>query len=291
MNTEWHDTSINIPVLWNGDVYMIDNTIRAQKLLKYVVSNNSWSDYAIPCGKSGYLEYKQVHALTTYRSKLLLIDERNKVWEFDANKSTFKPSLDITLPERWKAKVAAAASEGDYLIVFRQVEDTSMTSVSIFNGITSTWMIRDGPHFQHMSTFQVVIHGQSIFLMERISHYDYGVINIYKASLHSLVNDESDVWKVLRSTLPILSHLVSNLTVVGNLLCISSCDHKDCCTRLWCYLVDCESWLELGNTTNIYPRGMFFRIIGLPDCSLLMFEQHFSDFKPMYRLKPGEPWS
>ena len=286
-----YGTHINniIPVLWNGDVYMIGSSLTAStqcKLLKYSTSNDSWSEYVIPCDKERHWGDEQVHALTTYRSKLLLIGDGSQVWEFDANDSTFKPSSDITLPQSWKAQVVTAASEGKYLIVIRRAEDKSWTSVNIFDG--KTWMIRDGPHFQNKSRLQVIIHNRSVFLAEWSAT---GIVNICGAFLRSLINDDSQEWQVLRSTLPVLSQSISNVTILSNRLCIASHDGIGGYARLWCYSLECENWLELGNTAGISPdMTKLSCVIGLPDHSVIMMLLQMYEGQPFnYKLKPGEP--
>ena len=284
----------NVPVLWNGDIYKIDSTDPHTeseegplcKLLKYSISNDSWSNYVIPCSIGGHRDDEQVHTLTTYHSKLLLINSAdNKVWEFD---STFKQSTDVILPHSWKAEIVAATSEGDYLLVIRRARRKSWTSVVIFD--SNVWMICDGPQFQKLSRIQVIIHNHSVFVGEWLADSD-GIISLYQASLQSLLDEKYNAWHVLWSTLPVLSQSSSNLTILSNHLCMISHDSRSSYTHLWCYLMEYERWLELGNTKDI-PRGIkLSRVVGLPDHSMIITLQGtFKDQLFHCKLKPGEAY-
>ena len=60
---------VNVPIFWNGDIYMVDRPDRSssemeEKLLKYSTSNNSWSKVLIPCERS----QDHVHTCLLYTS-------------------------------------------------------------------------------------------------------------------------------------------------------------------------------------------------------------------------------
>ena len=87
---------------------MIDALQRTGK--KYSISGDTWSEYILPHDVQS--SWQQVHTLTTYGGRLLLIGSADsdslptidttvisfKVWVFDAATSTFVPSPDITPP-------------------------------------------------------------------------------------------------------------------------------------------------------------------------------------------------
>ena len=279
---EYTNEHVHVPVLWNGDVYNMIEGYRECKLLKYSTSNDSWSDYAIPCDIMVWSWTNHVHILTTYHSKLLLISGAdNEVWEFDANESIFKPSPDITLPENWEYEHVAAASEGDYLLTIRRARDRSKILVNIFDG--STWTICDGPCCRMWSSFQVVLHNYRIFMADQCQEPRF--CTIYEAPLHLLINNKSNVWQELQSTPQRPSRSVSNLTILDNHLCIACYDPRDRFIYLLCYLVDRKQWLESGNTTELFFSGVY-SIVGLPDHnSMIMVSKG-----QYYKLKPGEPY-
>ena len=61
-------------------------------------------------------------------------------------------------------------------------------------------------------------------------------------------------------------------------------------TRLWCYSLEYENWLELGNIKDI-PLVSLFAIIGLPDHSVVVIAalSSFHDDRVYNcKFKPGE---
>ena len=295
-----YNICMNIPVLCNGDVYMIHSANpfiptgkdAHCKLLKYSLSSDSWSDYSIPCDKESHQSDKQLHALTTCRSKLVLINGADgSVWEFDAKESTFKPSPDISLPWNGSTEHIAAASSGDYLIVATRKEDESGVSINIFDG--NTWMIREGPNCQVKKRLQVIIHNHFVLLAESFGRYD-DITDIHQKPLKSLIDDESTLWQPNLENTPLKSSTrsVSNLTFLDKHLCATSMDMSGC-THLWCYVADHKRWLELGNNRKIPDEESFVSlshsamIVGLADHSMMVLclQQMSMQY---YSLKPGE---
>ena len=296
-------TCTNVPVLWNGDVYMIDSVDRytieegAQcKLLRYSISSDSWSDYVIPCDNKRHWDNEQAHALTTYRSKLLLIGDSNQVWEFDASESTFKPSPDITLPQNWRATYTnvTAASEDKYLVVIQKSWRQIYMYVNIYDG--NIWMVCDAKYmcFCTESNVQVILYNHSVFLTEwlqtkcRCDHF-----LVMHTSLQSLIDNKRVPWQLLKSTLPIHSesYSLSNFFTLGRHLSLVSSDRYCREFKVLHYLVDSESWLETEGTE--IPSHSFRRqkvhAVGLPDESLMMIccDEYGSSETAVYRLKPG----
>ena len=300
-------SNIRGPVLRNGDVYMIDvrETIL---LLKYSISDNLWKVFdrtlRIPVER---------YALATYHSKLMLISE-DRVWEFDDNYSTFTPSPNITVPlsRAYNSEIMAAASEGDYLLLVRKRYRECLATVMVFD--SNAWIIRDSPHLLSGSDLQVIVHNLSVYLIEwLVVELDFLVktvpkaMNIYETSLQSLLDDESDPWQLLRSTLPQPSDSISttNITMIGGHLALVSFDYtSDSNVRVWHYLTSRESWLETGcfnipsHTHRMLPDTKK-RIVNLPDGSLMMmtgFKSKVAGFGYMrlmqepeltvYKLKP-----
>ena len=293
-------TSTNVPVLWNGDVYMIESIDMWTteegtqcKLLKYSISSDSWSDYVIPCDKEEHWYDEQAHALTTYRSKLLLIDYSSRVWEFDANKSTFKPSPDITLPQNWRAThiKVAAASEDKYLVVIQKSQ--KRIYVNIFDG--STWVVCDAEYMClcTKSNIQVIIHDHSVFLTEwlqtkcKCDHF-----HVIRTSLQSLIDNKRAPWQLLKSTLPMRSesYSVSNFFTLGRHLSLVSSYRYHQEFKVLHYLVDSENWLETGGTEIPLHSfvGQKVHAVGLPDESLIMiyYDEYERSETAVYRLKP-----
>ena len=308
LNNEVLIRNIHGPVLWNGDVYLID--IAKRRLLKYLVSNDSWKGF----DQTLYSGLYAHSLLATYHSKLLLISENCKVWELDDNDSTFKPSPNITLPSSWAYHfdIVAAASEGDYLLLIRKgYHGEYHASVMIFD--SKVWVIRDGPYLYSESDLQVFVHNRSVYLIEwpmtttmryETTSSEIHILNIYETSLQSLLDDESDPWQLLRSTLPLQSYSISttNITMIGGHLALVSFDYSH--VHVWHYFTSRESWLETGcfnipsHTHRMLPDTKK-RIVNLPDGSLMMmtgFESEVAGFGYMrsmqepeltvYKLKP-----
>ena len=290
---------INVPVLWNGDVYTIDSVDRYTKkegtqckLLRYSISSDSWSDYVIPCDKKIHWDSEQGHALTTYRSRLLLIGDSNRVWELDANKSTFKPSPDITLPQNWRAThvKVAAASEDKYLVI---IQKSWRIYVNVFDG--STWVVCDAEYMCLCteSNILVIIHDHSVFLTEWLqTECECDHFRVMHTSLQSLIDNKRAPWQLLKSTLPMRSesYSVSNFFTLGRHLSLVSSVHYKREFKVLHYLVDSESWLETEGTK--IPSHSFIlqnvHAVGLPDESLMMicYHRYGSSETAVYRLKP-----
>ena len=305
LNNEGPICNIHGPVLWNGDVYLID--IEKGRLFKYLVSYDSWKGF----DQTLYSDFYACSLLATYHSKLLLISGDCKVWEFDDNDSTFKPSPNITFTSSWayRSEIVAAASEGDYLllIIRKGYHGKHRTSVMIFD--SNVWVIRDGPYLYSGSYLQIFVHNRSVYLIEwpitTTMWYETAfskIIMIYETSLQSLLDDESDPWQLLRSTLPLPSDSISttNITMIGGHLALVSFDYSH--VRVWHYLTSRESWLETelfnipSHTHGVLPDTKK-RIVNLPDGSLMVmmtgfksrFEYTRSMQKPKltaYKLKP-----
>ena len=296
-----HGTCGSVPVLWNDDVYMVGSTSVSAihigrytcKMFKYSTLNDYWSVYNIPCDKESHRYDEQVHTLTTYHSKLLLFGDSNRVWEFDTNVSTFKPSPDIILPQSRKVRFVTAASEGDYLLVIRRVSNMSWTSINIYDG--DTWMIRDGSHkyFESWSRLHTIIHNHCVYLIKW--HQDsHGTVCIYKADLQSLLNNEYDIWQEIWSTSQQSSqYYVSNLTHFDSHICILTVAIEGGCAHiiLWYYLAHRKDWLELIDfpCDEVPLSHAYIHVTGLPDQSLMMtFEQNHFFQHYTSKLKPGE---
>ena len=284
------------PVLRNGDVYMIG--VREMTLLKYSTSDTLWKVFdqtlSIPVERS---------ALATYHSKLMLISE-DRVWEFDDNDFTFKPSPNITVPLNWAyhSEIMAAASEGDYLLLIGKEDGERRASVLVFD--SNAWVIRDSPYLLSGSALQVIVHNRSVYLIEwpvtvHFQRETTFTMNIYETSLQSLLDDECDPWQLLRSTLPSHFISVSNIAVIGGHLALISFDripHPH--LRIWYYFTSSESWLETGcfnipsHIKYTVSLAMQKKIVNLPDGSLMVmtsFDTEFGYMEPeltFYMLKP-----
>ena len=284
----------NVPVLWNGDVYMIDSPSPIGegdencKLVKYSISGDSWSSHAIPCDAKGRHRYEQAHALTTYRSKLLLID--SKVWEFDSTKSAFNPSRDITLPGSWRAdlEIVSAASEGDYLLTSGKSRhnDNIIATVLLYDG--KTWIDCKSPYVHSEIGLQVLIHNHSVLLIERLQSQNQDLLYIYETSLQSLIHNDPDLWQLLNSTPPIQSRnkYLSNFIVFRSHLFLLSVDSSR--VTWWCYLSALESWQNVGSLNLAFHLPLCdVYTVNLPDDSVMMIKcEWFESFPKVYKLKP-----
>ena len=296
----WHGyLNIPVPVLWNGNVYIINSAAEEHKqckLLKYSISGDSWSDYVLPCDVKmrRWNDCQQVHALTTYDSKLLLINGTDnyllqsvditessfKVFEFDATTSTFKPSPDITPPQSMRIQGLehmheyAAASEGKYLLICRKsgfLHGWCCEDIIIYMYDGSTWVLRDGPCLYGESSYQLLFHNRSVFLVERF-HTIYGndLSHIYETSLQSLIDNDPDPWQLLKSTLPSSGRTCnSNFIVLESHLSLVSCSHPE--FRVCNYSVNSESWQEAGRITmpSISFNMDSLCVVTLPDRNLM----------------------
>ena len=260
----WRD-HLSVPVLCNGDVYMIDSPTGKNRLLKYSISKDTWSDFFLPCdAKTSYMHLDQrhqmAHVLTTYGSKLLLIacaDSDSlptvdttaftfKVWEF--NESTFKRLPDIIPPQskgiklHFEHRSIAAASGGKYLIISGKshVRNTQCYMQLTFDGVT--WEKHEGPCLYNNSTHQLLFYHHSILLVERLSKQD--IYLIYETSIQSLVDNDPNPWQLLKSTMPYSSHcFFSNFIAQETHLSLVSYSCKEE-LKVWHYFVDSESWQE-----------------------------------------------
>ena len=288
-----------VPVLWSGDVYMIDSSDpsigegdKHCKLVKYSTSRDSWSSHAIPydAKRRHWYRHKQAHALTTYHSKLLLID--SKVWEFDADKSAFNPSRDITLPGNWSAdlEIVSAASEGDYLLTSGKSRHNNIATVLLYDG--KTWIDCKSLYVHGEIGLQVLIHNHSVLLIERLlSQNDGELLYIYETSLQSLILNDPDPWQLLKSTPPIqsgCSHLSNFIVFRRHLFLLSVADYLR--ISWWCYLSALESWKNAGSLdlpSPLRPYDLHVHAVTLPDDSVMMinYECYQSSAK-IYKLKP-----
>ena len=213
------------PVLWKGDVYLTHHLAHSSlpkcELLKYSISNGSWNTFSIPCNRVHKIN-ENIHQLSTY-SNLLLVAAGDKVLEFDSCNSTFR-NYSLTIPSsNYGDEILAMTTQGDYLLLVCKsslsLQAKSKPSVKLFDG--NVWMIREGPYLQHPSkwtsttNFQAVIHNSTIIILERLRKYH---ISIHKKSLRSLIDNKSDIWQIVDSSLP----MSSNLVVQNNNLLIAS---------------------------------------------------------------------
>lgn len=296
---------------------MIDTSQRTGK--KYSISGDTWSDYNLP--HDIQRSWQQVHALTTYGSRLLLIDSADssslptidttvipfKVWEFDAATSTFVPSPDITPPpditlprisyKRFSLDVGfniAAASDDKYLIICGKVpsSNTQCCVHIIFDG--ATWVSRDGPWLHRESSHQLLFHNHSIFLIEKLSiHYGRDISLIYETSIQSLVDNDPDPWQLLQSTILSLSdHSFSNFIALDTHLSVVSYSRNLMELKVWHYFVNSKSWQEAGCAKapshlihRYYDHIRCVHAVKLPDESLMTICDGL--IHPMvYKLKP-----
>ena len=276
------------PVLWKGDVYLTHHFARSSppkcELLQYSISNGSWNTINIPCKKVHKIsdEVFNIHQLSTY-SNLLLVTAGDKVLEFDSCNSTFRNySLTIPPSSGYGDEILAMTNQGDYLLLLCKsslsLQAKSKPSVKLFDG--NVWMIREGPYLQHPSkwtsttNFQAVIHNSTIIILERLRKYH---ISIHKKSLRSLIDNKSDIWQIVDSSLP----MSSNLVIQNNNLLIASVKSEgygQYIIQVLCYSSKYEkAWLELGCTTvpHSYPRRYVIYhpgcvMVAIPDGSLLM---------------------
>ena len=244
----------NAPVVWNLDVYMIDNDNHALRwserntrceLLKYSTTNDSWSNFPITC-------HGHDHVLAVYHSKLLMINEDGgDIQEFDNTNFTFKKSHDISCLVTQSGKVVAAGSEGKYLLVVCQREDTTLASIAIFDG--NDWLFRSGPYLYDNSSemVQVIIHNSTVFLAE-LKHLSVPIV--HKTPLQVLLDDATCAWQLFDSALPVLSkpfNATSNLVIFNNRLHIASYHHGFGLNRviiLWHYSE--SGCIEVGRGTG-----------------------------------------
>ena len=291
------------PVLWKGDVYLTHHLAHSSlpkcELLKYSISNGSWNTFSIPCNRVHKIN-ENIHQLSTY-SNLLLVAAGDKVLEFDSCNSTFR-NYSLTIPSsNYGDEILAMTTQGDYLLLVCKsslsLQAKSKQSVKLFDG--NVWMIREGPYLQHPSmwtsttNFQAIIHNSTIFILERVLKYR---ITIHKKSLQSLIDNKSDIWQIVDSSLP----MSSNLVVQNNNLLIASVksdSYGQCIIQVLGYSSKYEkAWLELGCATvpHSYPRryGIYHPdcvMVAIPNESLLMMITDpypaQSELKP-YTLKP-----
>ena len=298
----WCDTHKNTPVLWNGDVFMVGSTDPRGdtqcKLLKYLTSNNSWSEYVLPCDYKGH--WGNEHTLTTYGSKLLLINGLSKkVWEFDADESTFKPSPDITLPWSWRAcRIITASSEGEYLVIIGKAGSSAY--VNVFDG--NTWVVCDAKYrcLCHESEVQVIIHNHFVYLTERLptsctchifhEMHDRIHVHVVHTSLQSLINNERAPWQLLESIPPMCSetYSISNFVTLWRYLSFVSFSDKE--FGVWHCLVNSESWLKTGSTRILSQsfNMQALRVVRLSDETLMVicYGGYGRPEIDVYRLKP-----
>ena len=309
--------TLSVPVLWNEDVYMTERGMMERgmkeskqcKLLRYSITSDSWSDYVLPCTCDAKTRsHEQLHVLTTYDSKLLLIngpdkevDKRSmwmfdatepsfKVWEFDAAECTFKPSPDITPPQsiRIQFECIEAASKSGYLIICGKTTDDCRRRTMLYDG--KTWVICDCPNLSSQTTdLQVVIHNHSVFLIEKLPGHE--VLLIYKAFLQSFIDNEPDPWQLLKSTMKFQLWHTSNFFALETHLSIVSHDCKPfgepyANLRVWHYHVNSESWREagLGRVPSTWYYGTKLCAVGLPDESLMIIWCDYTTL--VYKLKP-----
>ena len=292
--------NVCVPVLWNGDVYMIDGATEKDeqcKLLKYSTSKDSWSSFVIPCNikeRHTSMDEGWSHILTTYDSKLLLVsgaDSKSlgptmtpiKVWEFDATKSTFKPSPDIILPLSrtvFDRCYVAAASEGKYLIIGGKSHFGDNIQCYLYNG--TTWVVCDGPSLNRYSAIQLIILNGSVFLIERLQMgYDIprcSLSLIYEASLRSIIDNDPDPWQLLKSTMQSLGdhESMSNFITLETHLSLVSYDHRR--LTVWHYFVNSESWQRAGTgsssvSSHLSPWAMFMSVRLLNESLMMIFNE------------------
>ena len=294
--------NVHVPVLWNGDVYMTDSATKEDeqcKLLKYSTSRDSWSNFVISCNikERRTIDKEHSHVLTTYDSKLLLVSGADsesldptmspiKVWEFDATKSTFKPSPDIILPLRRTTFIqchVAAASEGKYLIIGGKLHHGDIMQCYLYNG--TTWVVCDSPCLNRYSGIQLIIHNGSIFLIERLLQCNLSLI--YETSLWSIINDDPDPWQLLKSTMQSSVQLgaFSNFFMLETHLSLVSCDYHRRRFTVWRYFVNSESWQKAGSAgVSLLPFWGNFCSVRLPDESLVtIFDNGLNTI--VYKLK------
>lgn len=273
----------SVPVLWNGDVYMpghgyhMYTTDRKDSIWKYSISSNSWDELPIPCNDS------RSYALTTYRSKLLLVggytqtsettrDWPGTVWEFDDKKLLFKKSSIEAVPKfdhDCVHNVVSAASQGDYLIIVHKIRsENDEYSLKIFDG--KSWTIRKGPQASSSGIAHVTVFNEHIFVSEYADYSQPRISNIYETSLQSLLSNtssSSNVWQKLKGTSPVPLWDHSNLLIHNShLVIMASCDFG---TQILAYSICHKSWIDLGHINescmNSPPR-----IVELSDGELLM---------------------
>ena len=313
--SDWYHC-LNAPVLWNGDVYLTNTPTKESKkckLWKYSTSRDSWSDHVIPCDAKGrhHLDDAQSHALTSYDSKLLLINVSDmwfdptvspgvkewkfgatkstiKIWEFDATKSVFKPLPDIILPQSKRAtyKHVAAASVGKYLIICDKshFEDTQCC-VNIYDG--TTWVIRDGPCLHGENSHQLLFHNRSVFLIERfptISRFSL----IYETSLQSLIDNDPDPWLLLKSTIQSSGRFWHHSNCIALETHLSIVSYSPDEVRVLHYSVNSESWQEAGHSQvpSLSSRVQNLLAVRLPDESLMIICSGHEMVTMVYKLKP-----
>ena len=299
----WYPPVNVVPVLWNGDVYMIDSATMENeqcKLLKYSTARDSWSKFVIPCNikERHSMDEKQSHALTTYNSKLLLVSGADsesldptmlpiRMWEFDAMKSTFKPSPDIILPlSRTIVEQChvAAASEGKYLIIGGRSRFGDIMQCYLYDG--TTWVVCDSPCLTRHRDIQLIIHNGSIFLIERLCESSLSLI--YETSLRSIIDNNPDPWQLLKSTMQSSGQQgsVSNFFTLETHLSLVSWDYPK--LTVWHYFVNSESWQEAGSASVSFLsqfRESCVCAVRLPDESLMtIFNKEHST--KVCKLKP-----
>ena len=299
--SRWYPLYVHVPVLWNGDVYMIGiATVEYKqcKLLKYSTSRDSWSNFVMPCNiKERHIfmdEEEHSHKLTTYDSKLLLVtcsgaDSEStmspiKAWEFNVTKSTFKPSPDIIFPLSrtiFARCHVAAASEGKYLIIGGRSRSGDIMQCYLYNG--TTWVVCDGPSLNMGSDIQLIIHNGSIFLIERLQYMSLSLI--YETSLWSINNDPNP-WQLLKSTMQssVQRGTISNFFILEAHLSLVSYDYDR--LTVWRYFVDSESWQEAGSA-SVSSFSLFMGVcaVRLPDESLMtILDEDYNT--TVYKLKP-----
>ena len=290
--SRWHMyPPLNVPVLWNEDVYMINSVTEEDeqyKLLKYSTSKDSWSNYVIPCTiieRHIFMDEEHSHALTTYDSKLLLVTGAGsefmspiKVWEFDATKSTFKPSPDIILPLSrtiFEQCHVAAASEGKYLIIGGRSRFGDIMQCYLYNG--TTWVVCDGPRLNMDSNIQLIIINGSVILIERLQMgHDVPRRNlslIYETSLWSIVDNDPHPWQLLKSTMQYSSQqeTISSFFTLETRLSLVSYDYHRRRLTVWHYFMNSESWQKAGSAgVSLSPFWGILCSVRLPDESLMM---------------------
>ena len=295
---------------------MIDTLQRTG--IKYSISGDTWSEYILP--HDVQRSWHQVHALTTYGGRLLLIGSADsdslptidttvisfKVWEFDTATSTFVPSPDINPPpditssrisderSRYIQFNTAAASDGKLLIICGKVysSNTQCCVLIAFDG--ATWVSRDGPWLNGESSHQLLFHNHSVFLIEKLSiRYGRDMSLIYETSIQSLVDNDPDPWQLLKSTMPSLSdHFISNFIALDTHLSVVSYSQNLMELKVWHYFVNSESWQEAGCAKppfhlihEYYGHIRCVRAVRLPDENLMTICEGRIHPK-VYKLKP-----
>jgi hypothetical protein len=106
--------SLKQPVVWNEDIYALGRDSEGDgNLYKYSLSSNEWSSFSVPS-----LIYASYSVLTTYCSKLLLINGENMtLWEFSNNDFAFKESCIKPIPGRCYLFDILVTSSDKYLII------------------------------------------------------------------------------------------------------------------------------------------------------------------------------